>query len=355
MARCGCSGLACNCVVTSGTNVTVSGAGTAASPYVISSSAPDLTFSDTATVDLTRIVDDITAAVKLDPVPGNLIVATAAGLRLDCTSIATCQTGTLSVVDTATVDLTLTGLGTQASPYVLSGVALAGVPTTVGDTNTVNLTQTGGLITADVIRDVSANNILSESAAGLLADIVTDCTLQGQGTTLSPLGAKATFFDIYQNLVVVASSTEILTVAGGGVPPIADHVFGPTLAFNVTNTSCRFMRVRVEVGISHLNVRKDGAGRTQFEMGARLTSTGGIVISPVLAQSHQQWMNDSSDATTDIVWDTTAANYLPTLFVMAPASVAAMTLQATIGLTSTNGDTQVANFQIFARITGFEV
>ncbi|MDH6489684.1 hypothetical protein [Streptomyces sp. SAI-127] len=40
MARCGCAGGACNCTVEAGTNVVVSGSGSAANPYVISSDVP---------------------------------------------------------------------------------------------------------------------------------------------------------------------------------------------------------------------------------------------------------------------------------------------------------------------------
>ncbi|MFD5570499.1 hypothetical protein [Streptomyces cadmiisoli] len=40
MARCGCAGGACNCAVQAGTNVVVSGSGSAANPYVISAESP---------------------------------------------------------------------------------------------------------------------------------------------------------------------------------------------------------------------------------------------------------------------------------------------------------------------------
>ncbi|MER7841660.1 hypothetical protein ABTY98_38695 [Streptomyces sp. NPDC096040] len=40
MARCGCAGGSCNCAVQAGTNVSVSGSGSAANPYVISSEVP---------------------------------------------------------------------------------------------------------------------------------------------------------------------------------------------------------------------------------------------------------------------------------------------------------------------------
>lgn len=71
MARCGCSGGTCSCLVTAGAGIAVSGTGTGANPYVIDVSG-------------------------------------------------TAISGTLAVEDTATVDLTLAGAGTTASPYRLS-------------------------------------------------------------------------------------------------------------------------------------------------------------------------------------------------------------------------------------------
>lgn len=74
MARCGCSGSTCSCLIVAGAGTAVSGTGTEGNPYVI-----DVTGSDIA--------------------------------------------GTFSVLDTASVDLTLDGSGSTADPYVLSAAA----------------------------------------------------------------------------------------------------------------------------------------------------------------------------------------------------------------------------------------
>lgn len=52
--RCGCAGTSCGCVISGGSNVTVSGAGTAEQPYLINFSAVTVQVADTATLDLTR-------------------------------------------------------------------------------------------------------------------------------------------------------------------------------------------------------------------------------------------------------------------------------------------------------------
>lgn len=74
MARCGCRGGACGCLVVGGENVVVSGNGSADNPYVVN--------VNTATI-----------------------------------------TDVLAVADTTTIDLTLDGSGTEADPFVISGVA----------------------------------------------------------------------------------------------------------------------------------------------------------------------------------------------------------------------------------------
>lgn len=74
MARCGCSGSSCSCLIVAGSGVEVSGSGIESNPYVI-----DVVGSDIA--------------------------------------------GTINVQDTATIDLTRTGSGSSADPYVISGVA----------------------------------------------------------------------------------------------------------------------------------------------------------------------------------------------------------------------------------------
>lgn len=53
MARCGCSGTGCSCVITGGSRVVVSGSGTGPDPYRIDAIGTVLQVQDTTTVDLT--------------------------------------------------------------------------------------------------------------------------------------------------------------------------------------------------------------------------------------------------------------------------------------------------------------
>lgn len=74
MPRCGCAGSTCSCLITAGPGVQITGSGQASNPYVIT--------------------------------------ATAATIA-----------GTIAVLDTETVDLTLLGEGTLAQPYVITATA----------------------------------------------------------------------------------------------------------------------------------------------------------------------------------------------------------------------------------------
>ncbi len=75
MARCGCAGQSCGCLVIAGTGAVVTGAGTAQDPYVVS-----------------------------------------------------LQGSRLSVIDSPTIDLTLTGTGDSISPYVLRADFIGTIP-----------------------------------------------------------------------------------------------------------------------------------------------------------------------------------------------------------------------------------
>lgn len=75
MARgCGCAGSSCGCKVIAGSDITVSGTGTAADPYIISATSTDIS-------------------------------------------------GTVEVDSTTTVTLKRLGAGSTADPYIISGVA----------------------------------------------------------------------------------------------------------------------------------------------------------------------------------------------------------------------------------------
>jgi hypothetical protein len=131
MARCGCSGSSCSCIIQSGTGVVVSGSGTAGNPYIISANTGSLTIADSPTVDLTLTGDgspgtpyELSADVILDPSGDNLLIATAQGLLLDCAAItAGCGITAYSFNDGATIDFTAAGANVTAEVKIDNGTA----------------------------------------------------------------------------------------------------------------------------------------------------------------------------------------------------------------------------------------
>lgn len=131
MARCGCAGTTCSCVIRGSGSISVDGAGSVANPYVISGGAA------------------------------------------------------MQVVDTGTVDLTLTGSGSPTEPFVLKADALISlnelldVDTTGGTTGQVLTRQSDG--TYKLAPPVTAS-------AGTIA--VNANSITGDGSSGSPLAVK---------------------------------------------------------------------------------------------------------------------------------------------------------------------
>lgn len=255
MAKCGCGTTTCSCKVIQGANVTVTGSGSGADPYIVSAAfscasaracfsaslgvaynvatgnftadistdagntlvlgsdtglfVPASTFAcadaracfsvlDTTTVDMTYNVGTgvFSGVVRVDP--AGLITTNANGLFLNCAAVRTCFTGGDALnYDPTTGDFDVC-LSTDPGNTIVLGTdgclfVPAGAFTLLSsDTPTVNTTITGGnTVSADVIIDPSANNVLTATANGLLVDIISGpCGLSGQGTAASPLVAN---------------------------------------------------------------------------------------------------------------------------------------------------------------------
>lgn len=194
--------------------------------------------------------------------------------------------GVLTVLDTPSVDLTLLGSGTMADPYVLSAaarisaiagnaltqqadglavtcasiLACVGPSTTVADTNTVNLTQSGaGLITADVIIDPVAGNLLVAGPDGLsvTCESIQDCVGQGFGGGLLYDDAAGTFT---ANISPMAGNS--LSIAGDGglfVPP------GGAATITTADTPC-------------IDLSGNGAGATPLSAAPIINAAAGNLL-----------------------------------------------------------------------------
>ena len=130
MSKCGCSGSTCSCKIVGGNGVVVTGAGSAANPYVI-------------------------------------------------------QTGTaFSVSDSSTVDLTLLGNGSASAPWLLSAELTAGLDDLV-DVNTA-----GGTTGQVLARQADGTYALVPPATAAPGAVATGNSLEGDGSSGDPLNAR---------------------------------------------------------------------------------------------------------------------------------------------------------------------
>jgi hypothetical protein len=223
VARCGCSST-CGCCLTAGTGVTITGTGNTGSCYVISSTGGVLTVMDTPSVNETltgsgTLADPyvLSSAVIIDPEPTNVLTSGPAGLDVSCARVIACVSASpgttgVTVADGNGLDLSISGTGAAGNPYVISGV---------------------------VVKDPNPDNILTVTAAGVgvTCESVQDCIGQaiaaGQGATYNDAGNAISVLpstDVGNQVVSGTDGRLFVPAAGAGVTPVT-----------VTDTPCSNM------------------------------------------------------------------------------------------------------------------
>lgn len=167
MARCRCAEGSCGCVIHPGPNTTVTGTGSSRDPYVISSTtaATALDVADTATVDLS--------------LTGLGTVASPWLLTAEMT-----QAGALiGFTDTTDIDMEVTGTGSQADPLSIS----ASIP----------LIELTGGVSGDVLTNdgTGVYRPVAPAAGGGIASVVVDFGITGDGTAAYPLRIDICTYD----------------------------------------------------------------------------------------------------------------------------------------------------------------
>lgn len=148
--------------------------------YTLPATSP-VTVSDTTTLDLTLTVNDISGVVRVQP--NTLLTLGAQGLQVTCEDVQDCiftipnnffiyNDGLPSVTFLPSTDVgNQITTGTDGRPLVPANAF------SVGDTNCINLTYIGNVLTADPIISPTAGNALTCTANGLYAATGADVTI----------------------------------------------------------------------------------------------------------------------------------------------------------------------------------
>lgn len=188
--------------VTAGTNISVTGAGTIATPYVINSIAPDQT-------------------VVLTQGGATTITGTYPNFTISSTDTNTIADGSETKINNGTTTI-VSGIGTIGSPYVLEITNLQKVITYPADFTGTNYTLTNADNNYEIIVDNGATAVSITVPSGLTSKIGVGFTQKGtgdvsytaSGTTINnPIGLKIKG-QYYQTFLSQESNTNLFYLGG---------------------------------------------------------------------------------------------------------------------------------------------
>jgi hypothetical protein len=220
MARCGCSGTSCSCVVTGAGGVTVTGSGSEANPYVVTGG------------------------------------------------------GALEVVDGTTVDLTLSGDGTIGSPFLLTAEASIAM----GDITDFDDTSLAAGKVVAVNSGATGYELITAPTASPGVIVTTDA-LDGDGSVGSPLallldgGADSGLTQSSSGLKVIGSGPGIAYTptwtASVSAPSVGD---GTLLGRFIRMMNLCFLNIDLTIGAS----TGRGSGAWNFALPAGCDALSGV-------------------------------------------------------------------------------
>ncbi|MCX4609378.1 hypothetical protein [Streptomyces mirabilis] len=269
MAKC-CGLSPCNCRVVAGTGTTVTGNGSAANPYTISSDAgtpTPLGVTDSPTVDLTLTGTgtagdpyDVSAAVILDPAPPaggtNLLATGSDGLYVECADVRGCfSAGDGAAYDPVTGEITARVSGDAGNATVIGGDGGLYTPASstavqASDTPSIDVTVSGTGTAGDPY-DVSAavildpappgggTNLVNEGSDGLYVECadVRTCFTAGDGATYDPATGEIAARPSTDagNVVTFGTDGGLYATGGGGGAPTVVQAGDTTTANNTVS------------------------------------------------------------------------------------------------------------------------
>lgn len=187
--------------VTAGTNVTVSGTGTIATPYIVNSTDTNTTYLPGTALSLVGTTFNNTApdqVVALTQGGATTITGTYPNFTISSTDTNTIADGSETKVNSG-ITTVVSGVGTTGSPYILETVNLQKVITYPADFTLTNYTLTSADNNYEIIVDNGATAVTITVPIGLVSKIgigftqkgTGDITYVASGTTIqNPIGLK---------------------------------------------------------------------------------------------------------------------------------------------------------------------
>jgi hypothetical protein len=210
--------------ITAGTNVTVTGTGTIATPYVVNSTDTNTTYSAGTAMSLVGTTFNNTApdqTVVLTQGGATTITGTYPNFTISSTDTNTIADGSETKINSG-VTTTTSGTGATGSPYVIEITNLQKVITYPTDFTGTNYTVTN----ADNNYTIIVNNtttavtitvpsgLLSKIGVGFIQKGTADITFTASGTTIyNPIGLKSKG-QYYQTFIEQELATNVIYLLG---------------------------------------------------------------------------------------------------------------------------------------------
>lgn len=336
-------------IVNAGTNISVTGSGTIASPYVVNNSAPEATtVTDGTTINLTKTGNDITAELQQQSattgqvlkwngtqwIPQNDNVGSVTTNNLVSTSRTIVTNGTGAILGSlpVTVDVDESGLNPTNIPIADTGgyfspdnvnAALQQlgannhVPLTVTDGTIIDFTLTGQNLTATIISGSITTTQIADGTIGL-ADLNQMGATSGQ--TLSWNGSAWTVITPSTadgSETKVNSGTSInVTGLGTIASPYVVNNTAPNIVETATATPATavapLVGTNVQAQLNELGAKTHDAVTVTDNAKINFTLTGQDITANIITGSITNTDLAASGATTNQVLAFNGTNWVPT-------------------------------------------
>lgn len=295
MARCGCGGTSCGCALVAGDNVAVSGTGSAANPFVISSSVPCSAVRPCLSAGTGITYSSATGVIAAD------------FSAIPCSVIRPClSAGTGITYSSAT--------GQISADF--SAVPCTAVRPCLSAGNGASYNSGTGVVTAR-LSPQAGNNIVFAPDGGLFvptgaATVTTGCGLTGNGSAGSPVKAVTSAWGYACDLD--AQAGKVYCDSSGALrsePP-------PTLTYTETAVTTTFSHAAVPTGTSGTAVHTDNltitnpdpcrAATVVYEAEVDIDydlPVGGGAAAGISTDEMQYFINRGSATINDVHWQVT--------------------------------------------------